>query len=205
MFVYAASVISMIPFVGRWVIAGNTFANGTVVQNYGIALQCVMADNHLENMTCSGQVKPAGMHITSLGHYGSATMPNMYMELLRNSQSFSSGLHVGGGYFPWPVTANTSRLSFGVAVRGNRHVNPPPHEYLDNSAVCHNGGANGGGCTVNSLPGQLTVSQGVQTILLEHNSLEVRNDINYSQGYKTINVGPHPTTVVQRHNLVVEV
>ena len=94
---------------------------------------------------------------------------------------------------------------FGVAVRANRHVNPPPHEYLDNSAVCHNGGANGGGCTINSLPGQLTVSQGVQTVLLEHNSLEVRNDINYSQGYTTINVGPHPTTVVQRHNLVVEV
>ena len=174
------------------------------MQNFGICVQCVMADNNLVNMTCSGQVRPSGMHITALGSYGeNAVMPNLFMELLNNNQSYSAGLHVGGGIFPYPAVPNSTRLTFGVAVRNNRHTNPPPHEYLDNSAQ---------GCTNNNgptaclsnpgAPGQLTASAGTQSLLLEANRIEERSDINYSQGYTTINVDPGVTTVVERDNVV---
>ena len=142
------------------------------------------------------------MSITSTP-YGSGMMPNVYCEFVNNNQSFSSGLHVHAGWSTGVRTANSTRLTFGVAVRNNRHVNPPPHLYLDNTCDCPCAGTKCGGCQVNGQnPGMISVASGAQAVLLERNLAEVRSDINRSAGYRTINVDPEATTVVRRGNVV---
>ena len=183
-----SSLITLVPYVGQWLVAGNHFANGTTVQVFGIGLHVVMADNELHNMTCSGQVKPAGM-VTTSTPYGTGIMPNFGVEIRNNYESSSEGIHVQATLF------NSSLdLTYGFVMRNNSIANPPPHVYLDNS---------GPGPTLVNNPGQLTVCSGARAGVVEGNRVEKLLDANYSKGYSDINIEEGLAAVVVRGNAVV--
>ena len=114
-----------------------------------------MADNELYNMTCSGQVVPAGMVMTSTP-YGTGIMPNMFVEIRNNYQSYSEGIHVQASLFNLSLD-----LTYAFVMRNNSLANPPPHVYLDNS---------GPAPTLSYNPGQLTVCSGARAGVVEANT-----------------------------------
>ena len=179
------SVITIAPNVGRWIVAGNAFSNGTSVQTYGISLQAVFSNNSFENMTKSSQVDPAGLCLTSLG-YGTGTMPNMYIEIGGNQQRYSEGVHMRCNL------VNDTALTYGFAIRGNVHRDPPPNEYFGDAEWEDTGlGLQSGG--------QITVSATCTAGLVEGNVLEDRRQ-NDSQAIK---VDGAARTVLSRANRVV--
>ena len=178
------SIVTIAPDVGRWIVVGNTFSNGTSVQTYGITLHAIFADNSLHNMTKSAQVDPSGICLTS-GGYGTGTMPNMYVEIAGNRQYLSGGVHLRCGQ------VNGTALTYGFAVRANSFLQPPPLEYFGtarwpDSAVGLESG------------GQITVGPTCTAGLIERNVLQdVRGNISDS-----VKVDGNARTVVQRDNHV---
>ena len=149
------SVVAIAPWVGRWLVAGNKFANGTSVQTYGITLHAIFADNTLHNMSKSVQVTPAGICLTSL-QYGSGVMPNVYFEVTGNTQVYSEGVHLRGS-----TMNGTIMLTYGFAIRNNTHTVPLPVEYL----MDHNGEGREAGA-------QISVGDGCKSGVVEWNRLE---------------------------------
>ena len=180
------SIVTIAPNVGRWIVAGNDFSNGTSVQTYGITLQAVFANNSFENMTRSAQVDPAGLCLTS-GGYGTGVMPNMYFEITGNRQRYSEGVHIRCG------VVNDTALTYGFAIRGNTFERPPPNDYLGDAQYPDSGlGAVSGG--------QITVSSACTAGLIEDNVLEDRRPNASAQAIK---IGPGAHTVLSRGNRVV--
>eukprot|EP01043_Picozoa_sp_COSAG02_P017002 COSAG02_NODE_761_length_17476_cov_195.233067_7_plen_383_part_00 len=178
------SVITIAPNVGRWIVAGNEFSNGTSVQTYGISLQAIFANNSFVNMTKSSQVDPAGLCLTSLG-YGTGTMPNMYIEITGNRQRFSEGIHMRCNL------VNDTALTYGFAIRANSLENPPPPEYFGTAEYPDLGlGPESGG--------QITVSATCTAGLVEGNVVEDRR----GNGSEAIKVNEDARTVVARDNHV---
>ena len=149
------SVVTIAPWVGRWLVVGNNFANGTSVQTYGITLHAIFADNTLHNMSKSVQVTPAGICLTSL-QYGTGVMPNMYFEVTGNTQVYSEGVHLRGSIMNGTIT-----LTYGFAIRNNTHSRPLPVEYL----MDHNGEGRQAGA-------QISVGDGCKSGVVEWNRLE---------------------------------
>ena len=179
------SVVTIAPNVGRWIVAGNEFSNGTSVQTYGISLQAIFANNSFINMTKSSQVDPAGLCLTSLG-YGTGTMPNMYVEITGNHQSFSEGIHMRCNL------VNDTALTYGFAIRANLLENPPPSEYFGTAEYPDLGlGPDSGG--------QITVSSTCTAGLVEDNIVQDRRR-NSSQAIK---VNEEARTVLTRANQVI--
>ena len=169
-----SSIVTIAPWVGRWLVAGNFFTNGTSVQTYGMTLGAVFVDNDLHNMTKSAQVTPAGICLTSL-QYGSGVMANVYFEVLKNTGKFFEGIHIRASEI------NGTTLTYGFAIRQNRFAAPPPLPYLDNGS-----GA------------QITLSSGCTAGVVESNSLEDP----YRKGSRAIKVDPGAAVVVRGNHVI---
>eukprot|EP00949_MAST-11_sp_MAST-11-sp1_P001550 g1550.t1 len=124
----STSIITIVPWVGRWIVVGNRFQNGTSVQTYGSTLVAIVADNILSNMTRSAQVNPAGMCFTSL-QYGTGIQPNLYVEVTRNTFVYSEGLHLRASMI------NGTSLTYGFMIRSNLFKHPPPLDYVLNPVL----------------------------------------------------------------------
>ena len=177
------SMVTIAPWVGQWIVAGNTFANGTSVQTFGITLHAIFADNELHNMTRSAQVDPSGICLTSL-QYGSGVMPNIFFEITNNNQFYSEGIHLRGN------AVNGTTLTYGFSIRGNKHIKPPPLEYLQDTALGLESGS------------QISVSGGCKSGVVEGNSVDNPYKHEGISNNQTIRVDPMAFGVVQRCNSV---
>jgi hypothetical protein len=101
-----SSELTVVPFSGRSIIAGNVYTNGTSVDYYGTALELVFADNTLTNMRsrpcphCGDghQLQdPIGgicAHSLIYGSGKNAHMPNARVEILGNTLTDTNGITV---------------------------------------------------------------------------------------------------------------
>ena len=89
------SLVSITPYKGRVIVAGNRWQNHSVVQIYGTSESSIVADNELVNMASTYQVHPGGL-IVHGEHYASSEQPAHFTEVHGNILRNSSGLWVYG-------------------------------------------------------------------------------------------------------------
>ena len=120
--------------------------------------------------------------LTSL-QYGSGVMPNVFFEITNNREYYSEGIHLRGN------AVNGTTLTYGFSIRGNKHVNPPPMEYLIDAALGIESGS------------QISVSRGCKSGLVEGNSLENPYRHQGIPDNQTIRVDSMAFAVVQEYNV----
>lgn len=141
----STSEITVVPYAGQTILAGNTWINGTSVDYYGVALELIFADNTLINMRsrpcphCGDDQQlqdPIGGLCTHSLVYESGhdapSMPNMRVEILGNKLINTNGIVVMaancGMNSSVQVTSAvpTAPLTQGFVVRGNTLVRTLP-------------------------------------------------------------------------------
>jgi hypothetical protein len=117
------SNVTVIPWEGQTIIAGNSYINGSTVGFFGAAMNVVVADNSLFDMVRGYAISTGGVNFCSL-HYGSGYQPTLEVDISRNDLQRSSGIQVVAVenlYYgvPLPRHGCNVTLSRGIAVRGN--------------------------------------------------------------------------------------
>ena len=117
------SNVTVIPWEGQTIIAGNSYFNGSTVGFFGAAMNVVVADNTLYDMVRGYAISPGGVNFFSL-HYGSGYQPTLEVDISRNDLQRSSGIQVLAVEdlfygVPLPKHGCNITLSRGIAVRGN--------------------------------------------------------------------------------------